>query len=370
MYDVAVLFGGVSPEHDISILTGLQAERGLTSAKHNVISIYWSKTNEFFLLKPGCEAHQFKDQIPTGAQRLTLSIGPDGGFFLPGKAFQKPRQIYFDAVLIALHGGPGEDGAIQSVFDLAGIKYTGPLASSAAVGMDKYAFSGLCSELGLPFLDRIVIDKNTTEVSFIGPYILKPRYGGSSIGIDVIADFPTAKARLNSNVHLKRGAILEKYRPDLFDIQIALKTFPNLSLSAIEKPIKSHSSGEILSYKDKYVAGVGMADAPRELPAILPDGLSKSIRSYAISLATALPVRGVARIDFLTDGDSEIYVNEINTIPGSLSKYLFIEPPISFETLLDDLVNEAIHTSNFSPSTKGADGSALSSAGSIASKLS
>ncbi len=368
MYNVAVLFGGISPEHDISILTGLQAERGL-AANFKVTSIFWSKTNEFYLVKPGLEASAFKNAIPEGAQKLTFQVGPGGGFFTVAKALQKPRRLEFDAVLIGLHGGPGEDGAIQSLFDLTGIRYSGPTALAAAIGMDKLAFSGLCSDLDLPHLSRKFLSADLNEVGFDPPYILKPRYGGSSIGIDVVADLDTAKTRLKSNVHLGQGAVLEPYRPDLFDIQIAVVTFPEIALSAIEKPLKAKSTGEILSYKDKYVAGVGMADAPRELPANIPSQIETLIRKYAFALAKAVPLRGVARIDFLYDGASELYVNEVNTIPGSLSKYLFVKPLIPFEKLLNDLIGEALSTDTFSPSTQGADGSALSSAGSIASKL-
>ncbi len=369
MAKVAVLFGGVSPEHDISILTGLQAQRGLSKTSHEVVSIFWAKNNEFYLIPNGLEADQFAGGVIRGAEKLSLQLGEDPGFWLTAKRLGRNKKLDLDVVLLALHGGPGEDGTIQSILDVAGIRYTGPNARGAALGMDKLAFYGACVSSGLPALPRVLLRSDLSDAGMPGPYIVKPRYGGSSIGIDVVQDLTTAKARLNSNVHFKSGAVLEPYRPDLFDIQIALRTYPKLELSAIEKPLRTRSGNEILSYKDKYVAGAGMADAPRELPAQIPDELAKSVHDAAKVLAATVPLRGVSRIDFLSDGQSELYVNEVNTIPGSLSKYLFIAPALSFETLLGDLIGEAMATNTFTPTTQGADGSALSSAGSIAAKL-
>lgn len=368
MANVGVLFGGVSPEHDISILTGLQAVRGLSNTPHNAISIYWSKTGDFFQTDSSLEAKDFAGGVPAGSRQLLLSI--ESGFSVAGGGrFAKARDLDLDVVLVCLHGGAGEDGSIQSILDLAGIPYSGPGSKGAAVGMDKLAFGGLLHTGGVPSLPRKLLSFERDHPGFEGPYIVKPRYGGSSIGIDVVADFETALARLKSNLHLRQGAVIEPYRPDLFDIQVAVRVFPSLELSAIEKPVKAASSSEILSYKDKYVAGEGMVSAPRELPAVLPEALSSNVRSYAKVVAELLPIRGIARIDFLSNGEDELYVNEVNTIPGSLSKYLFVEPPVAFEKLLQDLVEEAQKSKTYTPVTAGADGSALASAGSIAAKL-
>jgi len=217
-------------------------------------------------------------------------------------------------------------------------------------------------------LPRVLLSADTTSLPFDGPYILKPRFGGSSIGIDVVADLATAKARLTTNTHLAVGCVVEPYRSDLFDVQIALRTYPTLQLSAIEKPLRRTASAEILNYRDKYVGGEGMVSAPRELPAVLPGDQAAQIEAAARAIAGLANVRGVARIDFLAN-DTELYVNEINTIPGSLSKYLFIEPLVSFGQLLDDLVAEARQRPAHRYSAAGADGLVLRTAGNIASKL-
>jgi D-alanine-D-alanine ligase len=364
---VGVLFGGPSPEHDISILTGLLALRELSTST-DVRGIYWSKTGEFFAVDTTVEAASFLDGVPRGAASLALRLGADGGFFVTAGRMGKERRLDLEGVVMATHGGPGEDGTIQSALDLAGLAYTGPSAAGASLGMDKWTFGAVVASAGLPTLSRALFSESTTSLAFDGPYIMKPRFGGSSIGIDVVADLATAKARLSSNPHFVRGCVVEPFRADLTDVQIAVRTYPEIDLSAIEKPLRRSASAEILDYRDKYVGGEGMVSAPRELPAILAPGQAEEIRRIATALVPLALVRGVARVDLLAN-DQELYVNEINTIPGSLSKHLFVEPPVAFSSLLSDLLREARERPAHRYSAAGADGTVLRSVGSIASKL-
>lgn len=363
-----VLFGGPSPEHDISILTGLQALRELERSGDAPVGIYWTKTGSFFNVASDVEADAFLGGVPKGSSELSLRLGDDGGFFSIGGRLGRDRRLDFDALVLATHGGPGEDGTLQGTFDLAGIRYTGPSLAGAALGMDKWAFGSMIAAAGLPTLPRALLTSATTSLDFEGPYILKPRYGGSSIGIDVVVDIATARARLNSNGHLASGCVVEPYRRDLTDLQIALRTFPSLALSAIERPIRRSSDVEILDYRDKYVGGEGMVSAPRELPAHLPADQQDEIIAYTTAIADLAAVRGVARLDFLAS-NSELYVNEINTIPGSLAKHLFVDPPLAFAALLSDLLREARERPAHRYSAAGADGLVLRTAGSIAAKL-
>ncbi|HUV57677.1 MAG TPA: hypothetical protein VMV96_02605 [Acidimicrobiales bacterium] len=365
---IGVLFGGPTPEHDISILTGLQALRELERSSHDVVGIYWTKTSSFWSVPTGVEAESFLDGLPKASSELTLRLGEGGGFFSSGGRLGKDRRLELEAVVLATHGGPGEDGTIQGALDLAGVSYTGPSVAGAALGMDKWAFGSLMVASGLPTLPRVLLDATTESIPFDGPYILKPRFGGSSIGIDVVADLATARARLLTNSHLTRGCVVEPYRQDLTDVQIAMRTFPSLSLSAIEKPIRRSDAAEILDYRDKYVGGEGMVSAPRELPANLAPSQSAAVRDHARVIAEVASVRGVARVDFLAN-DQELYVNEINTIPGSLSKHLFVEPALAFSQLLGDLIAEAVQRPAHRYSAAGADGLVLRNVGSIASKL-
>jgi D-alanine-D-alanine ligase len=184
----------------------------------------------------------------------------------------------------------------------------------------------------------------------------------------VVEDLTTARARLEANPHLRQGAVVEPYRPDLFDLNIAVRLWPEPALSAIERPLRSSESAEILDYRDKYVGGEGMVSAARELPAQLPEPLADAIRAAALEIARLAAVRGAPRIDFLSDGDAW-YVNEVNTIPGSLARYLWVEPPLSFLDLVDALIDEALARPTWRPNAMGADGSVLRSAGAVASKL-
>ncbi len=363
-----VLFGGPSPEHDISILTGLQALRELERGADTPLGIYWTKTGSFFSVARDVEAEAFLDGVPKGSGELELHLGDEGGFYPSGGRLGRGRRLALDALVLATHGGPGEDGTLQGALDLAGIDYTGPSVAGAALGMDKWTFASLVERAGLPTLPRALLTVDTTSVPFAGPYILKPRFGGSSIGIDVVVDLATAIARLGSNTHLVNGCVIEPYRHDLTDLQIALRTYPVVDLSAIERPLRRSNDAEILNYRDKYVGGEGMVSAPRELPAVLGADQRDEILRYATIIADLAGVRGVARLDFLAS-DTELYVNEINTIPGSLAKYLFVDPPLAFATLLRDLLSEARERPAHRYSAAGADGVVLRAAGSIAAKL-
>jgi D-alanine-D-alanine ligase len=373
----AVIFGGPSPEHDVSVLTGLQAARTLALAGggDGVEVIYWTKTADFFAVDAGLEAAHFAEGVPQGSRELRLVAASDrreGGFVESrGGVLRKDRRLEISAILNCCHGGPGEDGTLQAALDLAGVAYTGPTAAGAALGMDKLAFGAAVSAAGLPTLPRVLIDPDGLRPSppWGGPYIVKPRFGGSSIGIEVVEDWQTATAYASGSVHFRRGAIVEPYRPASFDLNVAIRTWPELQLSAIERPLRSEGSTEILGYRDKYLGGEGMVSAPRELPARIPEQLEKTLRDAAATVAGVVAARGVARLDFLLDGE-DWFVNEINTIPGSLAKFLWVEPAaVAFPALLTDMLTEAVRRPAFFYDSTGADGTALRSASSIASKL-
>jgi D-alanine-D-alanine ligase len=255
---------------------------------------------------------------------------------------------------------------LQALLDLAGVVYTGPSQSGAALGMDKLAFGAVCASIGIPILPRVALT-DATKPDFEGPYIVKPRFGGSSIGIDVVDGIATAHDRLRSNPHLTDGAVVEPYRKESVDLNVAVRMYPAPQLSAIEKPTRS-GGADIYSYAEKYVGGGGMATAPRELPAQVPSHVEERIRSYALEAAQMAVVRGVARIDFLLEGD-DLFLNEINTVPGSLSWYLWAESGVAFAELLNDMIAEASARPTGRYSAAGADGAVLRSSGSIASKL-
>jgi D-alanine-D-alanine ligase len=368
---VGVVYGGPSPEHDVSILTGLQAVRGLAGVAgiDEVRSLYWSKTGEWFDVPVGLEASAFLQGPPPKSLALRLVVGEGGGFAgrRSGRFSGKDELINFDVLVNCCHGGPGEDGSLQGALDLTGLPYSGPTLAGALIGMDKLVFGALAASAGLEMLPRVPLSEHVSP-DFEGPYIVKPRFGGSSIGIEVVADYETARARLKINPHLTRGAVLEPYKPELFDLQVAVRTWPDVQLSAVEKPLRARASAEILAYADKYVGAEGMTNAPRELPAPMAPHLELKLRAEATELSSLVGVRGIARIDFLSDGE-KLYLNEINTIPGSLARHLWIDPLVPFTALLRDLVTEAVARPSVRFSVAGSDGSVLRGAGSISSKL-
>ncbi len=351
----AVVFGGPSDEHDISILTGLQACHALS----DVHAFYWGKSGEWFQVSPDAEAIDFAAGPPRKSRAVQL---------IPslGQGFVSRRPIQISAVLNCCHGGPGEDGTLQGIFDLAGLRYTGPGQAASALGMDKLAFGAAMAASGLPTLDRsLVID--ASGVRFEGPYIVKPRFGGSSIGIEVVEDWASALALVATSPFYGSGGVAEPFLAESRDLQVAVRTWPQVELSAIEAPTRSGSG--IYSYSQKYLAWGGDVGSGRELPARISDELRSEIVELARRVTVAAGLRGVCRIDFL-ERDGELWVNEVNTIPGSMAAYLWIDRPLSRRELFTGMLDEALSGPVRSFSVSGADGTALRNAGTIQSKLS
>ena len=263
---VAVIYGGPSPEHDVSMLTGLQAVHALQRAPgvSGVRSLYWSKSGDWYEVPAGDRSCRLPRRCSLERRASRIDQRTGRRLCRPGSGLRaRESRLEIDAAVICCHGGPGEDGSLQGALDLTGLPYTGPTAAGAALGMDKLAFAALMVYAGLPALARVPLDDKSEEPPFAPPYILKPRFGGSSIGIEVVADFATARARLVANSHLRRGAVLEPYHEEMFDLQLAARSWPELQLSAIERPLRTREGGEILGYQDKYVGSEGMTSAPR-----------------------------------------------------------------------------------------------------------
>ncbi len=367
MASYGVCFGGPSPEHDISILTGLQAVHALAGSGEEVVALYWSKTGDWFEIPTSAEASDFAEGVPRKATPVVLTTGSAGGFQREGRR-GKTSPISFDGVVNCCHGGPGEDGTLQAMFDLAGVRYTGPSMAGAAIGMDKLAFAGAMTTAGIPTLPTWALTQDL-ELDVDGPLIVKPRFGGSSIGIEVVSDLATAKALAASQPLLREGAVIQRYLDGAVDLNISVKTCPTRELSVVEKPLRG-DGGRIYTYVEKYLEGgdQGMASAPREMPAELEPAVEGQLRSLAAQVIDVALVRSVARIDFLLH-DGNLMVNEINTIPGSLSWYFWAHEGVPFPALLRQMLTEAAAGPTRRMRTDGADGVALRSAGAMARKL-
>lgn len=350
------MFGGPADEHDISILTGLQVIRALG----DVDAVYWSKTGDWHLVDNDLEASDFADGVPRKARELTFVASPGAGLML------KRKPLSPEAVLLACHGGPGEDGTLQGLFDMVGYRYTGPGQAASALGMDKLAFGAAMSAAGLPTLPRALVTVGDEQPpGFDSPFIVKPRFGGSSIGIEVADDWSTVLALKKSSRYFDQGAVVEPFVSSR-DLQVAVRTYPQWEMSAIEAPARADDG--IYSYDQKYLAWGGEVSEGRDLPATLDDEALTAITDLSRRVTEAAGLRGLVRIDYL-DRDGELLVNEVNTIPGSMAAYLWIDPPIDRKTLFTDMVSEALADRTRVFSVAGSDGTALRSAGTIASKL-
>jgi D-alanine-D-alanine ligase len=366
---VGVIFGGPGPEHDVSVLTGLQAERCLNDHGVPATGLYWGKGGEFYDVGAGREAAGFRDGVPAGAHPLVAGLGPgaERGFARPRKLGQ-PVPVPLRVAVVCCHGAPGECGRLQGLLDLMGVPYAGPSQAGAALGMDKLAFAAVAERAGVPAIPRLDLASAAgPALEALGrPLIIKPRFGGSSIGVELVDDLDSARALAQSSPLYGAGALAEPFLKGWYDVNVAMRAWPQAQLSAIERPIGR--SGPLLSYADKYVPDEGMAGAAREVPAALAPDVAAAMTAQARAIMTAAGVRGVARLDFMTDG-SAVLVNEINTIPGSLARYLWIDPEVPFERLLGDLIEEALARPAYRPVLAGADGRLLHNAASVAAKL-
>lgn len=364
---VTVVFGGPSAEHDISILTGLQCERVLQRAGAQVQCLYWDRGGRWHAVPPQTEARDYLDGAPAKAQRVELKIGAgaDDGFQMKA-GFRGTKTLDLGSVLLALHGGAGESGGTQALFELLGVPATGSSPAAAALGMDKLAFGALMADAGVPALRREIVSPDFRP-SFDGPYIVKPRFGGSSIGIEVVEDYETALALLKSSLHMRAGAVVEPYRDDLWDLNISFTTAPQFKTSLIEKPLRKEG-GAIYDYAGKYMGGGadGMTSAPRELPAQIDPALEAQARELARQVQQLTGLTGINRLDFLTDG-TDIYVNEVNSIPGAMALYLW--PDEDPGRLLLAMVEEAKTANRRMPTASFEEGAALRAAGGISGKL-
>jgi D-alanine-D-alanine ligase len=366
----AVVFGGPSPEHEISILTGLQAERVLHDGGHTVVALYLAPNGAWFQVPASSEAQDFLTGAPAGSKELEVVLSGAPGIYPKKGLGKKPLEI--DAALLCFHGGLGEGGGGAAIFSFLEIPATGSTVFAGALGMDKLAFGGLMASAGIPSLPREAL-LSGAEPGFPGPYIVKPRFGGSSIGIEIVDDMKAARAVAQSSVHLRTGAVVEPYRPTLVDLNISFRTFPALEVTDVERPLRGETKKTgLYSYQEKYLAGgsgAGLTNAPREFPAHVPAVVHERAATLARAVAEVTRLQGIVRVDLLWDeATNDVFVNEVNSIPGALSLYLWA-PKHPALTILVDALTEARDRPVVFPQSGFGQGIALRAAGGIAGKL-
>ncbi len=356
LINLAVLFGGDSVEHEVSIISAVQAMKHLNREKYNVIPIYLAKNNVMYTSAQMFEIDAFKD-IPIllkNSKEVRLYNDGKYAYIKSDKKndFSGKKPLKIDTALPVVHGTNCEDGTLQGLLEMLKIPYAGCDVCASAVGMDKFIFKSILKTAGVPVLDGLrfnsrefvefeenIMNKISSNIGF--PLIVKPVNLGSSIGISKVSDANKLKSALEDAFSFAEYVLVERAVGNLREINCSvLGDALECEASALEEPVMTD---EILSYGDKYLSknssGKGMSSLKRKLPADLPADIAEMIKEYACRTFKAINGHGVARIDFLMDNATkEVFVNEINTIPGSLSFYLWEATGIKYTELLDRLV--------------------------------
>ncbi|MEE8295167.1 MAG: D-alanine--D-alanine ligase family protein [Sphingomonadales bacterium] len=398
MKEIAIVFGGESVEHDVSILTAIQFMNAMDGERYGVLPVYvgpdgrwWTgkalRDKKFYPLTPATEKNLTRLRLPGN------SIRGQQPYFLGDKkgVFSKPQTIPFDLVVPAIHGSNGEDGTLQGLLEFLGIPFAGCNVLAAAATMNKDFTKQVVKAHGVPTLAHLVLTKpnqaSTLDPKTIKkalqeslgknpfPLIVKPCNLGSSIGVTPAQDMDDLLAGLLLCFRLDHAVIIEPFVQNLVEYNVAVsKAFGETRVSVIERPLKEN---DFLDFKGKYLSGdsqgsklktgnsEGMASLNRVMnPPELNQSKQEKIKGWAGSAFDALGLAGSVRIDFLGDEKTgEIWLNEINTIPGSFAYYLWQEstPSVSFTELTTALIEEGLvrAESNLSETDKGLGGAVI-----------
>jgi D-alanine-D-alanine ligase len=383
---VAVFYGGRSPEHDVSVFTGLNALESLDQERFSAFPVYVSPAGEWLV---GEQLRNRNIYLPRGAayeglESVTLDVCPNAegqGRLLPRRhagLFSKPKAIEFDVALLALHGSHGEDGCLQGLLQVANVAYTGMRLLACSVFMDKAATKRFLHDTGVGLLQHVILDRpaeglipsaedvETRMGDLRFPVIVKPAHLGSSIGVARATSIDGLRAALPSIFKLDQQAIVEPFVENLIEYNVAVRSVNGgVQTSAIERPEKKH---EVLDFKDKYGSGSDEVSAvkragvmnrqtlagTREISPRLHGELEAKIREWATICFLTLGGTGAPRIDFLSNEQTgELWLNEVNPCPGWYAFFLWeaASAPILYADLLAFLIEEALtcHRANRLP---------------------
>ena len=359
---VAVFFGCRSVEHEVSIISAVQAMTSLDREKYDIYPVYVTKDGEMVTGEVLFDIENFKD-IPKLLEKCNsvTFVRKNGKVVmntLSKGLFAKTKETAIDVAFPIVHGTNCEDGTLQGFFEFLGLPYVGCDIVSSAVGMDKAVFKDVLKRFNLPVLPCITFyareyaqDKEAMAdqiIEKIGlPAIVKPVNLGSSVGIKKASDKNGLIDAIDLAVSFADKVLVEKAVTGLREINCSVLGDSDECIASVcEEPFMTD---EILSYEDKYTSGgkktggsKGMASLSRKVPADLDENRTEEIRELACKIFKALGCCGVVRIDFMIDTDTDtVYANEINTIPGSLSFYLWDPAGVSYKELLDRMISLA-----------------------------
>lgn len=356
---VGVFFGGKSVEHEVSIITAIQAIENMNKEKYDVIPIYIAKDNKMYCGKNIGNISEYKniENLISNSSQVTLVQRENKVELLKcsKKLFENSIYDYIDIAFPIVHGTNVEDGTLQGYLKMFNIPYVGSDVISSAVGMDKYICKCLLKENDIPTLDCKCFtakDYNdnfekiitTIEKEFDYPVIIKPVNLGSSVGIEIAKTQEELKEAISDAFTYSKKILVEMAIKNLKEVNCSvLGDYEEAKPSECEEPVKTD---EILSFNDKYISGgkkIGgsksMNAGVLKLPAEISKQQKETIQNLAVKTFKVLGCSGVIRIDFMIDQDTDkIYVNEVNTIPGSLSFHLWKATSIEYPELLDKMI--------------------------------
>lgn len=359
--NIGVFFGGRSTEHEISVISASQAMHAIDRDKYDVTPIYITKQGEWYTGNALFDVANYRD-VPSLLKKCEKvymkPIFGDYNLYNENKGLFGHNDVnkHIDIVMPVLHGSNGEDGIFEGVLETIGIPFAGCDTVSSANGMDKITMKMILRECGVPVVDYVwftdkqwfaqrdqLIEKIEKEIGY--PVIVKPANLGSSVGIGKAANRDELIEKIDGAEVYSTRIIVEDLVEDLQEINCSvLGDCDDYQTSVLEEPIKT---GDFLSYEDKYMGGTkgakGMQASSKRIPADLPEEETKRIQFLAGETFRVLSCHGVARVDVIVDRKTrDIYVNEINTIPGSLSFYLWEASGIGFSELMEKLAQLAL----------------------------
>ncbi len=358
--NIGVFFGGRSTEHEISVISASQAMHAIDREKYNVTPIYITKKGVWYTGEALFDVANYRniDALLKQCEQVYMKpIYGDYNLYKEHKSMFKTDVVeHLDVVLPVLHGTNGEDGTFEGVIETIGIPFAGCNTLASANGMDKITMKMILREAGVPVVDYVwftdkqwfsqrdeLIARIEDKIGY--PVIVKPANLGSSVGIGKAANREELVEKVDAAEVYSTRIIVEDLVEDLQEINCSvLGDCDDYRMSVLEEPIKT---GDFLSYEDKYMGGhkgaKGMQASSKRIPAELPDEETKRIQHLAGETFRVLSCHGVARVDVIVDRKTrDIYVNEINTIPGSLSFYLWEASGIPFTELMNRLVQLAL----------------------------
>lgn len=361
MIKLGVIYGGESVEHEVSIISAVQAMNKLDTEKYEIIPIYITKDREWYTgesLKD-IEIYQDLELLKRYSKNVVL-YAKGGKFILQSKGFFKRTVKEVDMVFPIVHGTNVEDGVLQGYLRSIGVPFVGSDVYSAAVSQDKVFQKQIfaSSSANLPITDYVwffdseyqddseAIIKKIEKIKY--PVIVKPATLGSSVGISKANNREELQKAIEDAINYDNKIVVEEIVDNLVEVNISiLGNYENMKCSEIEQVV---TDNELLTYEDKYIGGSkktgsskGMVSAARKIPADISDKLKEEVRTIALKAFRELNSSGVVRIDFLIDNKKKkVYINEINSCPGSLAFYLWEPLGKDYSELLDDMINIAI----------------------------